>query len=711
MKAILKEIFSRVIITLLAFLLLSGNITAIDQAEFPAQMSEFIAEERIVPLKFFPESSELELTADSELKILPDNTETDSLTVSTDDFRILHNEEAEASDSFYTVQILATSTRENASELKNKLSSAGFADLQIVDSQDYYRLLVGEFTERDQAEELAGELSEAGYEGWVTDYNQGGQLELWQQQDKVLAAGSLKLQGEFTLEGYRFRGEMKISPDNNGLTGFQEKPLESLVERELSELQSQSSQPLSSSALKALAVISRSRITAETLYGESDYLAGDNFPLSDVSSPVQEAVAATESNFLVKENKIYPLVYDSENISDNPVISKEEYGIIDINDISLAGLQEENYQQILEKNFSEIDIVDMKERVSSRKVVDARVQRGLNYREIRQQTWWGSRVINLLELDLNNRHYSVFPVLAGDTVNGREDLREMGVRNQALGGINGGFFAGTGRPLGLLMIDGKLATEKVRDLKRTTLLISDEGEFTIGRYDWEAKLKPPAGGEVSIQGANRAPEENEAVLINSHQGDKAPPLSPDGIELYLDQQEIVRGIKRGDNEATAVPEEGVLIQLRGNKAAELANIRVGDNLQLVERFTPEPDFNGEVKHALAAGPNLVSEGEVDITAAEEQFQPDIVEGRAPRSALGLTADDKLLLVTVDGRQPERSIGMELEQLAELMIDFNVVQAMNLDGGDTARLLVRGFNINVPSGERNISNSLLIKSEF
>ena len=73
---------------------------------------------------------------------------------------------------------------------------------------------------------------------------------------------------------------------------------------------------------------------------------------------------------------------------------------------------------------------------------------------------------------------------------------------------------------------------------------------------------------------------------------------------------------------------------------------------------------------------------------EERFQNDILNSRAPRTALGIRADGSLLLVTVNGRNPGISVGMTLEELAELMIELGAVDAMNLDGGGSTTMVIR-----------------------
>ena len=67
----------------------------------------------------------------------------------------------------------------------------------------------------------------------------------------------------------------------------------------------------------------------------------------------------------------------------------------------------------------------------------------------------------------------------------------------------------------------------------------------------------------------------------------------------------------------------------------------------------------ELERSLASGgggPRLIKNGEVCLGGNPEQFRPDVLNGRNPRSAIALTRDGKLLLVAVDGRQPLLSGG-------------------------------------------------------
>ena len=85
-------------------------------------------------------------------------------------------------------------------------------------------------------------------------------------------------------------------------------------------------------------------------------------------------------------------------------------------------------------------------------------------------------------------------------------------------------------------------------------------------------------------------------------------------------------------------------------------------------------------------------------------------GRNPRTGVGVTADGKTMWVTVDGRS-RNSVGMTIIGFARYMLSLGAATAMNLDGGGSSTMWVKGAGIvNDPSdgsGERPLTNALVI----
>ncbi len=77
--------------------------------------------------------------------------------------------------------------------------------------------------------------------------------------------------------------------------------------------------------------------------------------------------------------------------------------------------------------------------------------------------------------------------------------------------------------------------------------------------------------------------------------------------------------------------------------------------------------------------------------------------RAPRSAVGISGEGRRMwLLTLDGRQSD-SVGATLHELAKLLRELGVDEAVNIDGGGSSTLVLRDPGatavtiVNDPSG--------------
>lgn len=119
-------------------------------------------------------------------------------------------------------------------------------------------------------------------------------------------------------------------------------------------------------------------------------------------------------------------------------------------------------------------------------------------------------------------------------------------------------------------------------------------------------------------------------------------------------------------------------------------------------------------------PNVMVSGPVLITGGKpvELSKAPFNSLSHPRSAVALTRDKKLLLVAVDGRNKNAS-GMSLFSLTTLLETLGARDAMNLDGGGSTTLYVKGQTengvVNYPSdnkkfdheGERKVANAIVV----
>jgi hypothetical protein len=184
-----------------------------------------------------------------------------------------------------------------------------------------------------------------------------------------------------------------------------------------------------------------------------------------------------------------------------------------------------------------------------------------------------------------------------------------------------------------------------------------------------------------------------------------------GVQVTLDAAGKVTAVgARGGR----VPAGGTVVQGIGTSAGWVAaHATTGAHLVLDGLRLPAGES------IASAAPVLLRHGRLAIDAATEgtvdprdlSFGYAWAEQRQPRTMAGIDARGRLLLVTVDGRQPGVSEGFTLEEEARFLQSLGAVDAMNLDGGGSTAMAVSGALVNHPSdaaGERAVGDVLVVR---
>lgn len=123
--------------------------------------------------------------------------------------------------------------------------------------------------------------------------------------------------------------------------------------------------------------------------------------------------------------------------------------------------------------------------------------------------------------------------------------------------------------------------------------------------------------------------------------------------------------------------------------------------------------NGDI---MTAGPMLVRDGK-DVPQRDDRT---FVTHRHNRTALGIRNDGSVLLLVADGRFKHIAEGLSLTELARVMRWLGCTDAINLDGGGSSTMYVKGINeggvVNYPSdnnrhdhdGQRPVSNAIIVR---
>lgn len=318
------------------------------------------------------------------------------------------------------------------------------------------------------------------------------------------------------------------------------------------------------------------------------------------------------------------------------------------------------------------------------------------YEKTRVQTGSGSTAVHVLRIDPRDPKIMIRPVIPGDIGSGKETTSVVATRYDALAGINGGYFAGSGAPLGMVVIDGEMVSAPLP--RRSVFGISRAGEPFINAFEFQGRVRTMNNVSLWVSAVNRPPHAGAVAVYTPRYG----PLTPHVQTAAVIRDGIVQQFASG---RIMIPDRGYVLTVNQTEE-ELLTRHLTIGQQVTIHFDFWPDM--ELISALGGGPRLVKEGEPFVPFVWEWFSSRIFSSRAPRTAVGITPQGKLIFVTVDGRS-KRNTGMTLGELARLMVSLGAREAMNLDGGGSATMVVGGRTVNEPSGgaERAVGSALLI----
>lgn len=312
--------------------------------------------------------------------------------------------------------------------------------------------------------------------------------------------------------------------------------------------------------------------------------------------------------------------------------------------------------------------------------------------------------INVLEIDPKNPGVEITPALASNRMGAKANVAAMVSGHQAIAGTNGSFFKqDKGIPLGLLIINQELISGPIYD--RVALAVSLNNELSMERVRLGGEVVLPDRRALRVDTINQPRVKgDQTVIYTSRWGQLAPPVPVDGLQVLLRNDRIAAVSK---TDPLPIPKDGVVIS--GPATQELlalSSLSFGTPVRL--NVYTLPDWSG-MKHAISGGPWLVKNGRPYVDLKAQHFTARSLGAREPRTAVGITAAGKMLLVTVDGRHKNVSIGMTIYEMAHLMKKLGAVNAMNLDGGSSTQMSVYGRIVNRPSaGLVGVSNSLIVK---
>ena len=303
------------------------------------------------------------------------------------------------------------------------------------------------------------------------------------------------------------------------------------------------------------------------------------------------------------------------------------------------------------------------------------VARGVDRADYHLRTERGPLVVHVVAVDPHDPAVRLDTVLAHDTlVSAGETVSSMARRTGAVAGINADYFdiGATNQPLNVVVRNGALLRTPS---SRAALFVGRDRTVAVGTASFDGDVAWN-GATVPLTGVDVWPPQGGASLMLPAYGAYAP--LPDVATVALEP------IDAATYRVAATPAAGDAELALGASALAVATPPpAGTLIALRERLAPAIDT---LTAAVGGGPQLLRDGgpyaDPNVPSPAEASQ------RLPLPGAGVRADGTLLLVAVDGRHAERSVGLTRAEFAALLQGLGARDALAFDGGGSTTLVAR-----------------------
>ncbi len=300
-----------------------------------------------------------------------------------------------------------------------------------------------------------------------------------------------------------------------------------------------------------------------------------------------------------------------------------------------------------------------------------------------------------------------------------EYMKEQGLRPML--GINASYFSlETGVMMGHAITEGRIIAKDMSELKAVGF--KADGSAIIAPLAITVNISTE-DGEVDLENINKQHVKTLSG-ISAYTSDFGAETANDAeviaVTLELPEElkigaEFEATVKSRTQQTEKLPigenEMILLINTDGGwdyHKGLIGTFEEGDKIKITCSAKGSDEWQ-EVTEALASvGETLVENGEV---------MTEFKSGAAPRTAVGITEDGKVIFYAIDGRQTGHSYGLQLKSLAKRMAELGCVDAINLDGGGSTSIsgVYPGADeiavLNSPSDKvlRGVANFIFLKN--
>ena len=287
----------------------------------------------------------------------------------------------------------------------------------------------------------------------------------------------------------------------------------------------------------------------------------------------------------------------------------------------------------------------------------------------------------------------IVPVIVNDTyIYGKTKVSQMAQKMQQQGMypimvMNSDYFSlQTGVQMGNQVVDGVVVTKDSSG--QDALGIREDGTAFMSWLQINTKLT--VGDKTfTIENINKYPQPYSIYLLTDEFEKTTKSENPSynviigqlsgDMTVNTDVTGVVEEIIESEDEIE-IPKGKIVLcvdkQIAADKMENIKLLKVGDEVTV--NNTAEGDARwAECKYIQGSiGGRLIKDGEIQ----------DVDQSAAPRTAVGITKDGKIIFYTIDGRQSGHSYGVRLKTLSKRLAELGCVDAINFDGGGSTAIV-------------------------
>jgi hypothetical protein len=295
----------------------------------------------------------------------------------------------------------------------------------------------------------------------------------------------------------------------------------------------------------------------------------------------------------------------------------------------------------------------------------------------------------ITRVDLKDPGVQVRPALAGDKLGQGRVLSEASRARGALAAINGDFFYSTRGgvyPLGPIIRSGTVVSAPAS--RQAVLAYNRQQNFVWTGSATQFQLSARSTGDnwFGVEALNNPPGPNALAIFNANWGDVINLGAEGCAAVFVNPNSGLRApdaFHCGLLTGIGIPAGGYVLVGR-DRAADWLWTHAGNGIA-----TGYASPLGPPEWAVGGSHTLVAGGVPTLLPADAWH---------PRSMIGVDSSGFLFMVVVEG-YGENIGGMTLRELQSYAVSLGLQNAINLDGGGSAGMAVRGWLVNYPSDGR------------